>query len=94
MKKAKVTLIIAALTATAPAAAQEVARGNRPMLEAALALKNGEFIWAPEESAAGPVCITRCLICTQAPYGPRPRGSTRLDGLDIARRSLGVDDVG
>ncbi len=47
----------AALACALPASAQQVDRGNRTILEAAAALKNGHFVWAPELSAAGPALL-------------------------------------
>jgi hypothetical protein len=44
---------LAALLASAAAEAQPVARGDRPILEVATALKPGEFVWAPELSPEG-----------------------------------------
>ena len=47
----------AALACALPASAQQVDRGNRTILEAAAALNNGQFVWAPELSAAGPALL-------------------------------------
>lgn len=48
--------LAAALSATyaASAPAQQVARGDRPILAIVPTLKTGEFVWAPELSADGP----------------------------------------
>jgi hypothetical protein len=51
---------IAAATALAcafPASAQQVDRGDRTILESATMLKTGQFVWAPELSAAGPALL-------------------------------------
>ena len=51
---------IAAATAlifAIPASAQQVDRGDRTILESATMLKNGQFVWAPELSPAGPVLL-------------------------------------
>ena len=50
-------LALIALSWALPAAAQEVQRGNRPILEVVGQLKNGEFVWAPELSGAGPLLL-------------------------------------
>jgi hypothetical protein len=42
---------------SAPLAAQAIDRGNRSVLEVASQLKNGEYVWAPELSPAGPVLL-------------------------------------
>lgn len=44
----------AAVCSTTSAYAQQVARGDRPILAIAPTLKTGEFVWAPELSADGP----------------------------------------
>ncbi|HEU5481638.1 MAG TPA: L,D-transpeptidase family protein [Sphingomicrobium sp.] len=51
--------LIAAFAASfaVPAAAQEVRLGNRAILEAAMQLRNGEYVWAPELSPAGPALL-------------------------------------
>ncbi len=37
--------------------AQQVARGDRPVLQVASQLKNGQYVWAPELSPSGPVLL-------------------------------------
>ena len=49
--------IAVAFACTLPATARQVDRGDRPVLEAVATLKNGEFVWAPELSAAGPALL-------------------------------------
>jgi hypothetical protein len=62
--------LIAAATALAsfPALAQQVDRGDRTILEAAVALKNGQFVWAPELSAAGPALLVVNLETQRAVF--------------------------
>jgi len=52
-------LSLACLTAgiSTPAQAQQVDRAGRPVLDVARQLKNGEFVWAPELGATGPVLL-------------------------------------
>ncbi|MCH8616648.1 L,D-transpeptidase family protein [Sphingomonas sp. SM33] len=56
MKRLALVLACTASAAllTAPASAQEVARGDRPILTVGSQLKNGEYVWAPELSPTGP----------------------------------------
>lgn len=53
----KLIMLAAVASPSAPVAAQAIDRGNRPVLEVALQLKNGEYVWAPELSPAGPVLL-------------------------------------
>jgi len=53
---AALTALAIALTPTA-AIAQEVERGDRPILEVARTLKTGQFVWAPELAADGPALV-------------------------------------
>jgi hypothetical protein len=59
MKNASRALLsaFAAIILAMPASAQEVARGDRPVLEVVPKLKTGEFVWAPELSPAGPLLL-------------------------------------
>src|SRR4029450_3925545 len=68
MKPLSLTLLAsaAALFITGIASAQAVDRGNRPVIEAAKALKNGEYVWAPELSPEGPALLV-VNLCTQRP---------------------------
>ena len=52
-----VVALAAAASLHTAAVAQQVARGDRPLLDVALQLKNGEFVWAPELSPAGPALL-------------------------------------
>jgi len=54
MKQFRLALTAAALSFTIPASAQEVARGDRPVLQVTGELKNGQYVWAPELSPTGP----------------------------------------
>src|SRR3954449_11856794 len=59
MKISRLTLA-AALTATCltvPALAQQVDRGDRPILAIAPILKPGEYVWAPQLAADGPALV-------------------------------------
>ena len=55
--KTGLLMLSAAALLSSPAAAQEVQRGNRSILEAAAELRNGEYVWAPELSAEGPALL-------------------------------------
>ena len=50
-------LAAAFMSLPAPLLAQQVERGDRPILQIAGQLKPGEFVWAPELSASGPVLV-------------------------------------
>jgi hypothetical protein len=50
-------LTAAALLLSSPALAQQVERGDRPVLDVAQQLKNGEYVWAPELASDGPVLV-------------------------------------
>ena len=64
----RLPLLAAALASTFPASAQQVDRGDRTILEAAAALKNGQFVWAPELSAAGPALLVVNLETQRAVF--------------------------
>jgi hypothetical protein len=49
--------LVATASLSVPVAAQEVDRGDRSILEIAAHLRNGEYVWAPELSAAGPLLL-------------------------------------
>jgi len=55
-----------ALLLAGSASAQRVELGNRTILEAALDLKNGEFVWAPERSPDGPALVVVNLATQRA----------------------------
>src|SRR5690242_10091560 len=57
MKHLRLALAAAAILSAVPASAQEVARADRPILSVASQLKNGQYVWAPELSPAGPVLL-------------------------------------
>ena len=59
MKTFKAALVAAISTSllSSPLFAQEVKRGDRPILQVASQLKSGQYVWAPELSAAGPVLL-------------------------------------
>jgi len=57
MKTVRTALFAALLLGSAQLLAQEVKRGDRPILQVASQLKNGQFVWAPELSPAGPVLL-------------------------------------
>ena len=48
------------------AMAQQVALGDRTIFEAAQALKNGEFVWAPQLSPSGPALVVVNLATQRA----------------------------
>ena len=49
-----------------PVSAQQVARGDRPIIQVAQELKNGEFVWAPELSPGGPALVMVNLAAQRA----------------------------
>jgi len=57
MRHLRLALAATAFCFAIPASAQEVARGDRPVLQVASQLKNGQYVWAPELSPAGPVLL-------------------------------------
>jgi hypothetical protein len=48
---------IAALLLSSSVFAQQVDRGDRPVLDVAKQLKNGEYVWAPELASGGPLLV-------------------------------------
>ena len=56
----------AALFLSGSAFAQRVDLAGRPVIQAAQALKNGEFVWAPELSASGPALVVVNLASQRA----------------------------
>jgi hypothetical protein len=56
MKRIPLALAVVACL-SASAAAQQVERGDRPVLQAATELKNGEYVWEPELAADGPLLV-------------------------------------
>jgi len=54
MRHIRLALAAIAIILTTPAPAQQVELGGRPVLQAATQLKNGQYVWAPELSPAGP----------------------------------------
>lgn len=60
--------VAAVLVSAFPASAQQVDRGDRPILEAAATLKTGQFVWAPELSAAGPALLVVNLETQKAVF--------------------------
>jgi hypothetical protein len=56
----------AVLLMTGTAFPQAVERGNRPIIEIAQQLKNGEFVWAPELSPEGPALVVVNLATQRA----------------------------
>ena len=57
MKNLGLPLIAAAMALAFPASAQQVDRGDRTILGTVASLKNGQFVWAPELSTAGPALL-------------------------------------
>jgi hypothetical protein len=57
---------VAALFAASAARAEAIARGDRPVLEVAAALKPGEYVWAPELSRQGPALLVVNLATQRA----------------------------
>ena len=68
MKTARLLAAATALASSFPASAQQVALGDRNVLEAATTLKNGQFLWAPELSAAGPALLVVNLETQRAVF--------------------------
>jgi hypothetical protein len=56
----------AAITLTGSAIAQQVQRGDRPIIQVAQELKNGEFVWAPELSPGGSALLVVNLAAQRA----------------------------
>ena len=57
MKTFRTALFATFLLGSAHLSAQEVKRGDRPVLQLVSQLKTGQFVWAPELSPAGPVLL-------------------------------------
>jgi hypothetical protein len=68
MKTLRLLAAATALASSFPASAQQVALGDRNVLEAATKLKNGQFVWAPELSAAGPALLVVNLETQRAVF--------------------------
>src|SRR5688572_14575439 len=69
MKPGFIALAAGAVALVAgPAAAQRVDRGDRPIIQAAQELKNGEFVWAPELSPAGSALLVVNLATQRAVF--------------------------
>src|SRR5687768_5203539 len=58
----------AAALLSGTASAQRVDRGDRPIIQAAQELKNGEFVWAPELSPAGSALLVVNLATQRAVF--------------------------
>ncbi|GAA4751832.1 L,D-transpeptidase [Sphingomonas daechungensis] len=59
-------IAVAASCLALPASAQQVARQDRPILEVAAQLKNGEYVWAPELSPSGGMLLVVNLASQRA----------------------------
>jgi len=57
MKRITVAVLALAASISVPGQAQQVERAERRVLDVARQLKNGQFVWAPELSAAGPLLL-------------------------------------
>ena len=68
MKNLQLPLIAATMAFAFPASAQQVDRGNRAVLETVASLKNGQFVWAPELSTAGPALLVVNLATQKAVF--------------------------
>jgi hypothetical protein len=70
MKNIRLPLLAAAtaLVSAIPASAQQVDRGDRTILEAVATLKSGQFVWAPELSAAGSALLVVNLETQRAVF--------------------------
>ncbi|QIK95488.1 L,D-transpeptidase family protein [Sphingomonas sp. HDW15A] len=58
--------LAAAFILATSATAQQVPLGDRSLIEAAATLKNGQFVWAPERSPAGPTLLIVNLATQRA----------------------------
>jgi hypothetical protein len=95
MKKIRFQLLAAAaaLVIASAASAQQVDRGDRTILEAATSLKSGQFVWAPELSAAGPALLVVNLETQRAVFFRNgvPIGATTVSsGKDGYETPTGV----
>ena len=66
MRKTTLLLASIALLTAGTADAQAVNRGNRPVIEVAASLANGQYVWAPELSTEGPVLMVVNLATQRA----------------------------
>ena len=66
MRTTSLLLAACALLVPAAADAKPVARGDRPILAVAAALQPGEYVWAPELSAAGSALLVVNLATQRA----------------------------
>lgn len=57
MKTVLLALALLAAGVSTPSRAQQVDRDGRPVLDVVRQLKNGQFVWAPELSASGPLLM-------------------------------------
>jgi hypothetical protein len=64
IKTFALTASVAVLTASA--SAQQVPRGDRPIIQAAQELRNGQFVWAPELSPDGSALLVVNLAAQRA----------------------------
>ena len=86
-------LAAAALISSFPASAQQVDRADRTILEAATTLKTGQFVWAPELSAAGSALLVVNLETQKAVFFRNgvPIGATTVSsGKDGYETPTGV----
>lgn len=86
MKTVRLALALAAILFAAPASAQEVSRAGRPIFQVATQLKNGQYVWAPELSPAGPVLLV-VNLATQ-------RGVLFRNGVPIAATTISSGKAG
>ena len=68
MKTRNLALAAAALLLTSSAFAQRVDRGDRPIIQAAQELRNGEFVWAPELQPDGSALLVVNLATQRAVF--------------------------
>lgn len=81
-----VRLALAAILFAAPVSAQEVPRAGRPIFQVATQLKNGQYVWAPELSPAGPVLLVVNLAAQ--------RGVLFRNGVPIAATTISSGKAG
>jgi hypothetical protein len=58
--------VLTAMCLSLPVGAQQVERGDRAVLDVTRELKNGQFLWAPELSPAGPLLLVVNLEAQRA----------------------------
>lgn len=82
----RVALLIAAVAAAAPAAAQQVAIDSGSVVETVARLKPGQYVWAPEVAPDGPVLVI-VNVKTQ-------RATVFRNGVPIGATTISTGKIG